>query len=156
MTEQEKALKDLRFIRNGYKNLAENGADGYRAVGKGVDCSVEVKTNKDLYSHYVVALDMAISALEKQIAKKPIIKPTTKEKPKTHRLGRLLCFHCPTCGRFLIGLYETDVERGGGISREMKGCSTCLQAIDFSGYYTKNSSKEKQIEDKLSEEIRLE
>ena len=35
MTEQQ-AIKDLKFIRDGYKNLSENGADRYRAVGKGI------------------------------------------------------------------------------------------------------------------------
>lgn len=34
MTEQE-AIKDLKFIRDAYRNLSENGADRYRAVGKG-------------------------------------------------------------------------------------------------------------------------
>ena len=34
-------------------------------------------------------------------------------------------------------MYENDVERGGGISNRLKGCSTCLQSIDFSEYYTK-------------------
>lgn len=80
------------------------------------------------------AITMGIEALEKQIPKKPIIK-SEKEIPITHNYGRLLRFHCPRCERFLVGLYETDVERGGGISRRMKGCSTCLQAIDFTGYY---------------------
>lgn len=46
-------------------------------------------------------------------------------------------FHCPNCGRFIVAIYESDTERGGGISNSLKGCSTCLQAIDFSEYYTK-------------------
>lgn len=80
--------------------------------------------------------DMAIEALEKQLPKKPIIK-TEKEVPHTHNLGRLLRFHCPNCGKFIVAIYESDTERGGGISNSLKGCSTCLQAIDFSEYYTK-------------------
>ena len=82
-----------------------------------------------------------IEALEKQLPKKPIIK-SEKEVPRTHNLGRLLRFHCPNCGRFIVGMYETDVERGGGISNRLKGCSTCLQAIDFSEYYS-NVNKDK-------------
>ena len=76
-----------------------------------------------------------IEALEKQLPKKPIIK--SEKVPRTHNSGRLLRFHCPNCGRFIVGMYEKDVERGGGISNRLKGCSTCLQAIDFSEYYTK-------------------
>ena len=44
-------------------------------------------------------------------------------------------------------MYETDTERGGGISNSLKGCSTCLQAIDFSEYYS-NLNK-----DELNEEL---
>lgn len=46
-------------------------------------------------------------------------------------------------------MYETDVERGGGISNRLKGCSTCLQAIYFSEYYT----RECVDGDKLNENI---
>lgn len=80
--------------------------------------------------------NLTIEALEKQLPKKPIIK-SEKEVPHTHNLGRLLRFHCPNCGKFIVGMYENDVERGGGISNRLKGCSTCLQSIDFSEYYTK-------------------
>lgn len=80
--------------------------------------------------------NLAIEALEKQLPKKPIIK-SEKEVPYTHNLGRLLRFHCPRCGKFIVAMYEKDFERGGGISNRSKGCSTCLQAIDFSEYYTK-------------------
>lgn len=94
-------------------------------------------------------LETAIEALEKQLPKKPIIK-SEKEVPRTHNLGRLLHFHCPNCRRFIVGMYEKDVERGGGISNRLKGCSTCLQAIDFSEYYTKrdigNSKLNEDIE----------
>lgn len=85
--------------------------------------------------------ETAIEALEKQLPKKPIIK-TKKEVPHTHNLGRLLCFHCPSCGKFIVAIYESDTDRGGGISNSLKGCSTCLQAIDFSEYYS-NVNKDK-------------
>lgn len=87
------------------------------------------------------ALNMAVEALEKQNPMKPIIK-AEKEIPITHELGRLLQFHCPKCGRFLVAIYESDVKRGGGISQKLKGCSTCLQAIDFNGYYHVDKSDE--------------
>lgn len=86
--------------------------------------------------------NIVIDALEKQIPKKPIIK--YGDDTITHNLGRLMCFHCPNCGKYIVALYETDVENGGGIHKDLKGCSTCLQAIDFTGYY--------HI-DKLDEEI---
>ena len=76
---------------------------------------------------------LACQALDKQIPKKPIIK--YGDDTITHNLGRLMCFHCPNCGRYIVALYETDVENGAGIHNDLKGCSTCLQAIDFSGYY---------------------
>lgn len=74
------------------------------------------------------------NAIEKQISIRPKI-VTTKEVPYTHRLGRLLYFYCPKCGKFLLGIYETDPQRGGGISRDMRGCPRCLQAIDFTEWY---------------------
>lgn len=87
-------------------------------------------------------LRAAKEALEKQMPKKPIIK--YGDDTITHNLGRLMCFHCPSCGKYIVALYETDVEKGGGIHKDLKGCCTCLQAIDFTGYY--------HI-DKLDEEI---
>lgn len=87
-------------------------------------------TNKCNKAHQI-----AISALEKQMPKKPVIK--FGEKPVTHNYGRLMQFFCPGCGRHIIAMYETDVLRGGGISNDVKGCYSCLQRIDFSGYYHK-------------------
>ena len=80
---------------------------------------------------YQEAKALALDAISKQIPKEPKIK-TTKEVPVTHNLGRLLYFYCPNCGKFIVGVYESDRKRGGGISRELNGCSNCLQAIDFS------------------------
>lgn len=114
------------------------------------DAIEAIKSNYPTSGYYMLceALDAAIEALEKQLPKKPITK-TEKEVPRTHNLGRLLRFHCPSCGRFIVGMYETDVERGGGISNRLKGCSACLQAIDFSEYYT----RECVDGDKLNENI---
>lgn len=88
-------------------------------------------------------LKAAKEALEKQLPKKPILK-YHKEDVTPVKYGRLIEFMCPNCGRFIVAMYEADVERGGGIHEDLKGCSTCLQAIDFTGYY--------HI-DKLNEEI---
>ena len=111
MIEQEAieiSLHDLKFIRDGYKNLAENGADNMRAVGKGVDCKVECKTYKELYEHYVKSLDMAIKALEKPIPKKPI---------EIKINGDEFCYACPTC---------SSISLLGGF------CNDCCQNIDWS------------------------
>ena len=89
--------------------------------------------------------EIIIEALERRIKAKPIIK--YGDDTITHNLGRLMCFHCPNCGKYIVSMYETDIENGGGIHKDLKGCSTCLQAIDFTGYY--------HI-DKLDEEIVLE
>ena len=78
------------------------------------------------------------TAIEKQIPQKPRIE-STKEVPITHNLGRLLYFYCPRCGKFIVGLYDTDKKRGGGISQKLNGCSNCLQAIDFSEWQKKES-----------------
>ncbi len=88
----------------------------------------------------------AIEALEKQIPKKPVIK-YHKEDVIPVKYGRLMEFHCPNCNKFIVAMYETDHKRGGGIHRDLKGCSTCLQAIDFGEYYHMN---------KLDDEIELE
>ena len=90
-------------------------------------------------------LGAAKDAIEKQIPAKP--KLVFGEKTNTHRYGRLISFHCPSCGRFILALYETDVERGGGISNDLRGCSKCLQAIDFTGYYHKSEENEEVIFD---------
>lgn len=85
------------------------------------------------------------TAIEKQIPQKPKIE-TTKEVPITHNLGRLLAFHCPRCGKFIVGMYETDTKRGGGIHPMLKGCSNCLQAIDFSEW------KKQEVDDLVLED----
>ena len=102
------------------------------------DTVCEECNNYDRCDHTMVADNArtAIEALEKQLPKKAIIK-AEKEVPQTHNLGRLLRFHCPNCGKFIVAIYESDIELGGGISNSLKGCSTCLQAIDFSDYYSK-------------------
>lgn len=90
-------------------------------------------------------LEDAKNALQKQQPMKP--KLVYGEKTNTHRYGRLISFHCPSCGRFILALYETDAERGGGISTDLRGCSKCLQAIDFAGYYHNGKENEEVVFD---------
>ena len=95
-----------------------------------IECMEEVEQYRALGT-----VEELKEAREKQIPKKPNIKPTTKEVPTTHNLGRLLEICCPVCGKRIFAIYETDLKRGGGVTREAKGCPRCLQAIDFTGYY---------------------
>lgn len=129
----EKAIKHFECVRNDAIVVLDSG------FGTKPNESNIVYKNRKLYA------ELAINSLEKEIPKKPIIK--YGDDTITHNLGRLMCFHCPNCGKYIVALYETDVENGGGIHKDLKGCSTCLQAIDFTGYY--------HI-DKLDEEIDLE
>lgn len=120
MTENE-AIHDLKFIKKGYENLAKNGADSYRAVGKGVDCSVQVETNEDLYKHYVDTMNIAIQALEKQIPKKVKGKHISISIEEQRLLGKdTLYGECPNCGELLCDLWNSE------------NCGDCGQALDWS------------------------
>lgn len=105
MTTQE-AINNLTFIRNAYQNLNENGADEFRIIGKGVNAAVEY--NKVSYSEYIVALDLAISALEKQISKKPL------PEEKFYGNGK-----CPCCNAVFL-------------DKNTNYCGNCGQALDWS------------------------
>lgn len=121
MKEIQKAIKHFECVRDGAVAVLDSG------FGTKPNESNTVYKNRKLYA------ELAINALEKQIPKKPVIKYS--KKPITHKYGRFMNFFCPVCGRFLTAMYETDVENGGGIHRNWKGCPTCLQAVDFDGYY---------------------
>ena len=54
------------------------------------------------------ALDVAIKALEKQIAKKPIDRCMFKECPDCHEIEIQYCNYCPTCGQKLDWSDEDD------------------------------------------------
>lgn len=111
----------------------------YKDILKAWDSQKPVRSGKAFW--------LAIrTAIEKQIPQKPRIE-TTKDRPITHNLGRLLYFHCPRCGKFIVGLYETDTIRGGGISKKLNGCSGCLQAIDFTEWQYKGNEDDLVLED---------
>lgn len=126
-------------IKSQFKEGGEN-VDKYEkarqyfqiALNSTAQCSDDYGVNQSGYYE----IGTAIEALEKQIPKKPHIKYHEKHViPQNY--GRLMQFHCPNCGRFIVAMYENDVEKGGGIHEDLKGCFTCLQAIDFTGYYYK-------------------
>lgn len=90
------------------------------------------------------ACNMAVAALEKQIPMKPQIHYGTYAHLTTGK-DRVMSFHCPKCGRFIIGLYEGDKERSGGIHPDLNGCSACLWAIDFSEWKIKRTKANEEI-----------
>lgn len=85
-------------------------------------------------------LGTAKDAIKKQVPLKPQL--VYGEKTNTHRYGRLVSIYCPVCGRYMCALYETDVEMGGGVRRTTKGCPDCLQAIDFSDWYCRETEND--------------
>lgn len=93
-------------ISDAYKNLSENGADRYRAVGRGRDCSVKIETNADLYRHYVESLEMAVKAMEKQTPKKRgAINPEVFKYPVCKKIidSGYNNNYCKKCGQRLKG-----------------------------------------------------
>lgn len=124
---------DLEYIE---KRLDEISTDFQETINK---------SQRRKLNYEVKFLDNARNAIRKQVPMKP--KFVCGEKTNTHRYGRLISFHCPSCNRFIVALYENDVDRGGGISNELKGCSSCLQAIDFTGYYAKKVENEEVVFD---------
>lgn len=112
MTPQE-AIDNLTFIRNAYHNLNENGADEFRIIGKGVNATVEY--SKSSYSEYVMALDKAISALEKQTPKKPVF--------KNKAFFNFSGYCCPSCNRHIKSMNDP---------LQPDYCRDCGQALDWS------------------------
>lgn len=105
MTEQE-AIKDLKFIRDAYKNLSE-----------------EIKTKADLCRHYAEALEMAVEVLEKQIPKNPI-KTNIYEGERAEILKKRGAinpeiFKCPVCKKIIDPGYSNNY------------CKKCGQRIDW-------------------------
>lgn len=88
---------------------------------------------------------LVMSAIRKQVPVPPFIKYGPEV--HTHRLGRFLEFHCPSCNKHIVAMYEHDRERGGGISTRLRGCSTCLQAIDFGEWYHRDEDDEIEFEE---------
>ena len=95
--------------------------------------------------HNIAGIAYAKQAVEKQIPKKPILEYHKEPYPKNY--GMMIKFLCPNCGRFIVAMYEIDVE-DGRMRKDLKGCPTCLQAIDFTEYY--NTDKHNG---KLDEEL---
>lgn len=60
----ENLIKCLSFIKDAYKNLAENNCNTGRTIGKGVDFPVKLETNKELYEYHAYVIEAAISAVE--------------------------------------------------------------------------------------------
>ena len=74
--------------------------------------------SKDLSSKYKNGLRMAISALEKQIPKKPYIQQDDRNND---------CLECPSCDSFIGYEYDCRDEH-----YQINYCPCCGQAIDWS------------------------
>lgn len=59
----ENLIKCLSFIKDAYKNLAENNCNTGKVIGKGVDFPVKLETNKELYEYHAYVIEAAISAV---------------------------------------------------------------------------------------------
>ena len=105
----------------------------------------KIATEHGIDTKIVLNEKAIVSALEKQIPKKPILEYHKEPYPKNY--GMMIKFLCPNCGRFIVAMYEIDVE-DGRMRKDLKGCPTCLQAIDFTEYY--NTDKHNG---KLDEEL---
>ena len=71
---KEEALHKLEFMRNAYQQLIDENVDEGRFVGTDVTGTWKADTPlNEVYREHVEALDMAISALEKQ---EDDVKPT--------------------------------------------------------------------------------
>lgn len=80
--------------------------------------------------NYTVAFEVAISALEKQIPKRPI--------EDTANLTDFKTFHCPTCNKKIV--LRLDGEWIAG--RPQKYCENCGQKLNWEGkIWIKNSPK---------------
>ena len=90
----------------------------------------ELKSDRELYGSEIVyagdgtpegdlmlALDMGIAALEKQIPRKCRIK----------RAAKLQTFYCPTCEQVVVSRIENEWLAG----RLQKYCDSCGQALDW-------------------------
>lgn len=77
------------------------------------------------------------------------------ETPTTHSYGRLLTFFCARCGQQVAALYETDPERGGGISPDMHYCFKCGNALHFGKYYKADAPQGAGEEIKFEEDEQL-
>lgn len=87
---------------------------------------------------YSIAFDMAITALEKQIPKKPILKDGKSlihynkgDEPHELKLEKWQDWVCPECGWFVGQRYNASQSRHHD-QRKSNFCNECGQAIDWS------------------------
>jgi len=103
------AIHKMEFMRDAYQKLIDENVDEGRFVGTDVTGTWKADTPlNEVYAEHVKALDLAISALEKQ-EKKPA-------KAKFNKRYNKFVYFCPVCGE-VTGHYDY--------------CSDCGQAIDY-------------------------
>ncbi len=72
------------------------------------------------------AVNMAISALEKQIAKKPILYSKKKSEIKE---GDFVYVKCPSCGEYILSCFHYPP--WNKIQKSHKYCENCGQKLDW-------------------------
>lgn len=99
------------------------------------------------YRDFSGNFDIAIEAMNKLIAKDPVIITEDVEIPKTHNLGKLLQYRCPSCNKLLFSRYETDtVENGFSLNKDFNYCSKCGQKIDLDEFKFLSYNDELELE----------
>lgn len=89
-------------------------------------------------AQYIGALKLAISALEKQVPEKPILKDgemlmhvNNGDKPHEWKTSKWQDWVCPECGCF-VGQRYNSMQRRPHDQRKCNYCNDCGQAIDWS------------------------
>ncbi len=88
-----------------------------------------IKSNYPASGYYMLieALDIAISALEKQIPKKPILYSKKKAEIKE---GDYIYVKCPSCGEYILSCFHYPP--WNEIQKSHKYCENCGQKLDWS------------------------
>ena len=123
--ENREAIRKIKFMRDAYQKLIDENVDEGRLVGTDVTGTWKADTPlNEVYRKHIDALDLAISALEKQIPKKP------KHIDKNATFDGNWKKVCPACGRVLVERITTPEESYPEIYNHTPHC-ICGQAIDW-------------------------
>lgn len=116
-------------------NILETNAINATGVLGGLP---QTAAEKSSLNQQIEAFDMAITALEKQIPKKPILKDGKSlihynkgDEPHELKLEKWQDWVCPECGWFVGQRYNASQSRHHD-QRKSNFCNECGQAIDWS------------------------
>ena len=122
----QRAIKHYKNIRDGAIAVLDTGFGTHKGE------SDIVYRNRKLYA------ELAISALEKQVPEKPILKDgemlmhvNNGDKPHEWKTSKWQDWVCPECGCF-VGQRYNPMQRRPHDQRKCNYCNDCGQAIDWS------------------------